>query len=165
MGILSSKWFMISLALVLLLVLLYIFGKKTVHHEITINSGPDLVWKVLTDTEDYEHWNPVMKLLRGELQERSQVVYQFKQDENTISEIPSTVKAITPAKLLNQVGGIPLILTYDHRYILEPEGEFTKVIIHEEYRGIGVNFWNPEPVQEAYGRLNRALKERVESLN
>ena len=46
--------------------------------------------------------------------------------------------------------------------MLEPTGNSTKVIIHEDYRGIGVNFWNPQPVEEAYKELNIALKNRVE---
>jgi hypothetical protein len=54
-------------------------------------------------------------------------------------------------------------LTYDHRYVLEPFENGTKVTIHEDYAGIGVNFWNPSAVQKAYARLNTDLKRRVES--
>lgn len=160
-----NKIIVILLALVVVLVILYFTGKKSVHHEIVINAAPENVWTVLTDTESYDSWNPVMKLLEGEIKMGNKVKYQFTQDPNTISEIPSTVKEIIPHKLLNQAGGMPLILTFDHKYILKSEGEKTKLIIHEDYSGIGVNFWNPKPVEEAYGRLNLALKSRVESLN
>ena len=101
----------------------------------------------------------------GEIENGSRLLYEFTQDKNTKSEISITVKEITPNKLLNQVGGIPFILTFNHTYTLVPNGDATKVIIHEDYNGIGVNFWNPQPVEIAYGRLNEALKKRVEFLN
>ena len=69
---------------------------------------------------------------------------------------------IIPNQLLNQKGGIPAVLTFDHKYVLEPAGETTVIIIHEDYKGLGVHFWNPEPVEKAYQRLNEALKSRVE---
>jgi hypothetical protein len=111
---------------------------------------------------EYPNWNPVMKLIDGEVKEGCKVKYQFIQDADNISEIPASVIQIVPKELLNQKGGLPLILTFNHKYILESSGNSTRVTIHEDYRGIGVNFWNPKPVEEAYARLNFALKKRLE---
>lgn len=147
-----------------LLVILYFTGRKSVHHEITINATPDEVWSVLTDTDKYKDWNPVMLLKEGSVQEGQKVVYQFTQAEGNQYDITTTVKKVTENKLLNQGGGMPGLLTFNHQYILEPSGNGTKLTIHEDYGGIGVNFWNPKPVQAAYERLNEAIKERVESL-
>lgn len=162
MNFLTSKWFLITAILVVIFLVLYFLGKKSVHHEISINATPQKVWKVLTNMSAYDEWNPTMKLVNGEIKVGNKVTYQFTQDENNISEIPATVKQIIPNKLLNQSGGIPFVLTYNHKYILEPENGGTKVTIHEDYSGIGVNFWNPKPVELAYERLNKALKERAE---
>jgi len=153
----------ISLAVLAVLLVLFFFGKKSVHHEIMINASPEKVWSVLTDTDQYDTWNPVMKLLEGEVKEGSKVKYQFTQDAENISEIPSNVKKVIPNKLLNQGGGLPFVLTFNHKYILEPLDNGTKLTIHEDYGGIGVNFWNPTPVQSAYKRLNEAIKKRAES--
>ena len=147
-----------------LLVVLVLTGKKSVHHEETIHASSEQVWGVLIDMDQYPNWNPVMELIEGEVKEGNSVKYRFTQDANNISEITATVVKAHPNKLLNQKGGIPLVLTYNHKYILEPEGNSTKVTIHEDYHGIGVNFWNPEPVGAAYKRLNTALKNRVEEL-
>ena len=54
--------------------------------------------------------------------------------------------SVEEGKLLNQYGGTKTILTFDHKYILVKEGIKTKLIIHEEYPGIMVPFWNPDPV-------------------
>ncbi|GAB5563373.1 MAG: hypothetical protein Wins2KO_04360 [Winogradskyella sp.] len=162
----TTKWIIgIVLAVLIILIILVFTGKKSVHHEITINASPEQVWNVLTDTDSYDEWNPVMKLLKGNIKEGNQVTYQFTQDENNQSEIPSKVKQVIPNKLLNQGGGMPLVLTFDHKYILESVDRGTRIVIHEDYKGIGVNFWNPKPVELAYAKLNKALKQRVESLN
>ena len=160
-----SKWTILVAAFIALLVILYFMGKKSVHHEITINASPEEVWAVLIDTDNYEHWNPAMILLEGEVRKGAKVTYQFTQDANNVSQIPSKVKQLIPNEILNQGGGLPIILTFDHKYILKPIGQDTELIIHEDYRGIGVNFWDPKPVEDAYARLNKALKKRVESLN
>ena len=161
----ASKWTIIIAIVIAAIIILYFTGKKSVHHEIMIQAKPEKVWQVITTTDQYNEWNPTMLVLEGKLEEGNKVKYRFTQDENNQSEIPATVKKIVPHQLLNQYGGIPLILSYDHTYSLQEENGVTKVIIHEDYRGIGVNFWNPKPVQDAYARLNQALKKRVESLN
>ncbi|MEM7381951.1 MAG: SRPBCC domain-containing protein [Bacteroidota bacterium] len=159
----SWKW-MLVIAVLVILVVLYITGRKSVHHEITIEASADKVWQVLMDMEAYDDWNPTMKLVKGKVEVGGKVTYQITQDADNVSEIPAKVQQIVANKLLNQSGGMPIILTYDHRYILESSEHQSNVTIHEDYRGIGVHFWNPKPVEEAYARLNRALKKRVESL-
>lgn len=144
------------------LVVLYFTGKKSAHSEVVINAPAQKVWQVLTDTQQYPQWNPTLQLAKGELATGNKVTYQFTQDAENSYEVTATVRAIEPNKLLHQNGGMPLILTYDHRYILQPQGDKTHVTIHEDYRGIGVNFWQPTAVEEAYKRLNEALKIRAE---
>ena len=161
---LNSKLLIILLAIILILMILYFLGRKSVHHEIGINASPEKVWSILIDTDNYELWNPVMKLLEGEVKEGQRVKYRFTQDAENTSEIPSKVKKLIPNKLLNQGGGLPMFLTFDHKYILEPSANGTLLTIHEDYSGIGVNFWNPTPVEAAYQRLNEAIKKRAESL-
>ncbi len=160
-----KKSMYIFIGILVILVILFFTGNKSVHHEITINATPDEVWNILTEMNDYTKWNPTMELLEGTVQEGNKVKYKFTQDENTISEIGATVVQVIPNKLLNQKGGIPLVLTFNHKYVLESTGNTTKVIVHEDYQGIGVNFWNPKPVEKAYQRLNFALKERVEQFS
>ena len=152
----------IVIGLAAVLVVLIFSGNKSVHHEITINASPEKVWKTLVEMDEYPNWNPVMELLEGKVEKGKSVKYRFVQDVSSIIEISAIVAQVEPNKLLNQKGGIPLVLTFNHKYILDPTGNSTRVTIHEDYRGIGVNFWNPKPVEEAYKRLNIALKKRVE---
>lgn len=160
-----KKLMYIFIGILVILIILAFTGNKSVHHEITINASPEKVWNVLTDMNDYPKWNPTMELIKGTVQEGNKVKYRFTQDENTTSEIGASVVQVVPNRLLNQKGGIPFVLTFEHKYVLESVGNSTKVIIHEDYQGIGVNFWNPNPLEKAYQRLNFALKERVEQFS
>lgn len=164
MAIFNSKWILIVVILILVVVVLLIIGRKSVHAEIIINDTPAKVWSVLMDKSSYTEWNTVLIPIRGELIEGNTVQYEFIQDENNKSVIPSKVKRMTENKLLNQGGGMPGILTYNHKYILEKVESGTKVIIHEDYRGVAVPFWNPAPVEKAYERLCEDLKRRMEKL-
>ncbi|MEL6592809.1 MAG: SRPBCC domain-containing protein [Bacteroidota bacterium] len=153
------------IGLLVILIILVFTGRKSVHHEINIDAKPASVWTVLSSLDQYQDWNPVMLPLEGKLEEGSQIVYQFTQDAENIIKISAQVQSISPQERLNQKGGLPLVISFDHEYLLSPQNGGTKVTIHEEYRGIYVNFWNPDPVEKAYQRLNEALKQRVESLN
>lgn len=56
------------------------------------------------------------------------------------------------------------MLTFDHTWRLEVVDGGTRVTQSEEYRGIGVLFWDPAWVEEAYEQANFNLRDRVESL-
>lgn len=94
-------------------IVLYFSGNKSVHNEIIIYEDPEKVWEVLTETDIYKEWNPVMELLEGNLIEGNKVKYRFTQDEENIIDISTRVKKIIPNKLLNQVGGIPFVIKFD----------------------------------------------------
>ena len=59
---------------------------------------------------------------------------------------------------LNQVGGIPGILNFDYKWLLEPVDGGTRVVQHEEYHGIGVWFWDESWVEPAYANTFRSAR-------
>lgn len=74
----------------------------------------------------------------------------------------STVVVMTPEKELRQKGGVPGILTFDHRWLLEPVPGGTRVTQYEVDRGIGLWFWDSSWIEPAYSKVNNALKIRAE---
>ena len=161
MTFLASKWFLLLGLLITVLTVLYVVGKKSVHSEVVVSASAQQVWSVLMDTDHYADWNQVLVPIAGSLNEGEKVTYRFHQDADNTYEIQSRVKKIVTNKLLNQGGGMPGFLAFDHRYELTSTPEGTRITIHEDYRGIAVWFWNPEAVKAAYVRLNQQLKERV----
>lgn len=150
------------LVLMAVIALLAVTGKSSVHQEVLIQSTPDKVWNTLMNTGDYS-WNPVMQLQHGDLEEGQKVTYLFTQDEETSYEINTKVVEITKDSLLHQRGGVPMIITFNHKYILQKKDSGTLLIIHEDYSGIYTHFWNTAAVNDAYARLGNAIKKQVES--
>lgn len=160
----KSLILIILAAVVILLIILFLTGHKSVHDEVVIQASPEKVWQVLTDIDAYSEWNPAIKIKEGKLNEGEKILFLFIQGPDNQYDIQAKVKAMQENKLLNQVGGTWGVLTFDHKYILEPEGAGTRLTIHEEYKGVGVNFWDPSPLEEVYAGVNKALKARVESM-
>jgi hypothetical protein len=144
--------------------LLYLVGCKSVHAELVVHTTPEKVWSVLIDTKGYKEWNPVLIPVEGELKEGEKLKYQMRDKSGTQSEVTAKVIKIIPNKILNQYDGIPGILTFNHTWKIEPENAGTKVIQHEEYRGIGVLFWDPSWFQTAYQKSLERLRERIADL-
>ncbi|BBM88893.1 hypothetical protein COTS27_00580 [Spirochaetota bacterium] len=163
MGILSSKWFLIILAIVLIAIVLIFTGKKSVRAEVSIESPREDVWNVLTDVSTIKEWNKVLIPIEGEIKTGNTIKYEFYQEEEDSKPAVTSakVKQFIPLELINQTGGIPGIITFNHSYILTQKENMTTVSIYEKYTGIMVNFWNPTPVKNAYERLLISLKERV----
>ena len=139
-------------------------GCSSVHTERVVPAPPEAIWAVLTDAPGYETWNPVLYQVEGEFREGAELNYQMRQPDGTESAIQATVKKMLPGRELNQGGGVPGLLTFDHRYLLEPVDGGTRVVQHEEYRGVGVLFWDNSWVEPAYASVNEALGRRVAEL-
>lgn len=144
--------------------LLCLTGCATVRTEIAIDATPEEIWAVILDTQAYSSWNPVLIKAEGKFQEGRKITYQIKEPSGKQYEFEAKVKKIIPHNFINQRGGIFGILTYDHKYILEPAANGTKVVQHEDYRGVYVHFWNHDQMEDAYKKSNEALKTRVMEL-
>ena len=137
---------------------------KSVHTEITIPANPEIIWSVLTDASGYKAWNPVLVPIEGDLREGERLKYLMTQPDGKQSEVMARVKKMVELKELNQSGGIPGILTFDHKWLLDPVDEGTRVTQHEEYSGIWIWFWDAGWVEPAYRKANEALRDRVAHL-
>ncbi|MEL6254461.1 MAG: SRPBCC family protein [Bacteroidota bacterium] len=161
MSILSSKW-MIGLGILLLiLIVVYAVGRKSAHAEIMIPATKEKIWNVLTDASAVKEWNTILIPLEGTYAEGNKIKYEFRQEGKEPAIMDATVAKMLKEELLNQKGGLPLVITFDHKYMLEEVEGGTKLTIHEEYRGLMVPFWDPSGVEKAYAKLADALKKRV----
>lgn len=164
MEIIMQNWMIISLTLVAIVVGMSLLAHKSVHSELVHPSRPEEIWTVLMDTDQYEKWNEVLIPIEGRLEKGEEVTYRMISAGGKESIVKARVAALEEARLLNQKGGFPGVLTFDHKYILEPVDDGTKVTIHEDYRGIGVLFWDPTWFGNAYEKANHALRERAEAV-
>lgn len=162
MAVFSSKWFVIALVLAcLILLVLYFLGRKSVHAELVIPATPEEVWSVLSDASGFKDWNPVLVPVEGEFREEAKLNYQMTGPDGKKTDVQAKVIKFVDQKLLNQYGGIPGIMTFNHTFRLEQMEGGTLVIQHEEYRGIGVVFWDPSWFETAYLKALENLRDRV----
>ncbi len=140
---------------------LVLVGCKSVDAQLTIPAPPAQIWSVLMDGESYGEWNPVLVQVEGEFREGAKLRYQMMTESGEATEVEARVVELDPGRELNQAGGVWGILTFDHHWILEPVEGGTRVTQHEDYEGIGVLFFDPSWFEAAYGRGNRALRDRV----
>ena len=157
----GSKIIWIAVLIGVIIMVFSLFGHGVVHTEIVIPATPAEVWVVLTDGPGYKEWNPVLVPVEGQLKQGQTLRYMMTDNTGKQSEVKSEVIEMINEKKLNQFGGMRGILTFDHQWLLEPVDGVTKVIQHEEYRGIGVWFWDYSWVEAAYMKANEALKKRV----
>ena len=152
----------VSLAAVL--VILFVFGRKTIHAEIIIEAAPEEVWSVLTDASGHAVWNPLLVPIRGEIREGAEVEYRMTQPNGTQSTMKSRIGKMVALTELHQRAGIPGVLTAHHSYRLEPAQGGTRAIQREIDNGIAMLFWDSSSVRPTYEKVNQALKLRVEEL-
>ncbi len=134
---------------------------KTFHVEIDIAAPPDAVWAVLMDTEAYSEWNPTVVEVQGRYEVGADLPTTVKTPSGDLLDMTNTVRAVEPFRELRQTGGIPAIITYDHRWLLEPIDGGTRAIQHEVDRGGFLWFWNSDWIEPAYAEANEALAKRV----
>ena len=140
-------------------------GCKSVDAQLTIAAPPEKIWSVLMDGDHYGEWNPVLVEVEGEFREGATLTYQMMTESGEPTEVEARVVKLDPGHELNQAGGIWGVLTFDHHWLLEPVEGGTRVTQHEDYTGIGVQFWDPSWFESAYGRGNQALRDRVLGLD
>jgi hypothetical protein len=161
MNMLSAK-ILIPVTLAITLISLIIFFRKSVQSEILIKATPEKIWNALMDKENYHKWNPILNPQSGNYTEGETIKYKMTIGDNT-SDVDAKVIEVIENKKLNQRGGMPGIMTFNHTWTLEKTEGGTKVTQHEEYKGVGVLFWNPKEVGKAYEQVNTQLKSYIEN--
>ena len=161
----KSKWLIAIVGLIGGSVVVFArLGHKVVHTELVIPASPSAVWHVVTDAAKYPEWNPTIVRVEGAYELDAVLMNHVRDGSGEEVVMKSRVVAMLENRELHQFGGTPGLLTFDHKWILEPVADGTRVIQHEEYRGLGVWFWDASWVEPAYQRSLEALSDRVAGL-
>ena len=158
-----SKWAILGLVTLALLIVAGLLVRKSVRAEIVIDASTAEVWSVITDPTTYGGWNPIFVAYEGTFAKGNTMSLQMKMGDGEPTPVQALVKEFVPEEWMHQGGGYPLILTYDHNWYLEALPYGTKVTQYEYYTGLYVLFWNPEPARLLYEASNKNLKARLEA--
>lgn len=150
-----------ALALVVVLALLTVTGKKTFRVETVIPAPPEAVWAVLTNPASYGEWNPVFVHVDGSFSEGGTTVTTVREPGMDDVKLTGKVVKAIENREIHQRLGLPLVLTSNHRWLLEPVEGGTKVIQDEVDTGFYTHFWRSDWVVDAYTRAGEGLKNHV----
>jgi len=134
-----------------------ILPSKSVHAELVI-----VVWNALMDSSGYGDWIPIFTRVDGVFAEGAIMALSMTTSDGGSTDIEVVVKEMIPNQKLHQSAGIPGVLTANHQWLVEEIPEGTRVTQHEEYRGVGVLFYDPAYVQDFYQQGMENLKKRLE---
>jgi hypothetical protein len=138
----------------------------TIVTDASIAATPAEVWRVLTDFDAYEQWNPMMRSIRGraEVGARLQLRFALRVGGRAYGA-PARVFAAEPERELRWGGGVPGLLRIEHWVRLSPEGGGTRIEHGESFGGLlaGIGLKLIGLDEAPYRAMNQALKERVEA--
>lgn len=138
-------------------------GKGEFRAEATIAAPPEKVWAVLTDAASYAEWNPVLVKVEGTFAEGETVTTTVLFPDGDRTPLSGDVVKLVDNALIQQKGGIPGFVTFNHIWRLEPVAGGTKVTQYEIDRGLYMWFWDSGWVEPAYKKATEALKAYVEA--
>lgn len=141
-------------------------GKKEIKTSIEIQAPPEIVWKVLTNFQEYKNWNPFLKSIEGDVA----VGNKIKINAGGTTFRP-TVLVFDENRELRWIGRLLFKGVFDgeHKFIILDNGDSTTTFKHEEdFNGFIVPLLAGKldvEVQQAFEAMNQKLKEVAEGIN
>lgn len=161
----------VALIAVLFTALLVLLPKPThrFHTKVTIDAPADQVWAVLTDTEKFPQWNPLVSHFAGTLAEGETLNVTVQNGTGGSMDFTPEVVVFKPGQELTWLGTLGMRGIFDgrHRFAVESLNAGTTRLVHEEdFAGILVPLFKGKLARETlplFEAMNLALKSRVES--
>lgn len=137
-------------------------GCKSVYTELEVPAAPEEVWAVLQDVDAYDEWNPYHVSVEGRVAEGETLRVHIEKPNGNRVDLEPKVLRVKPGTELTWGGGVPLLFTGEHTFLLQPTKRGTTLLVHkEQFRGVFVPFAELESIEEGYRSMNRALARRV----
>jgi hypothetical protein len=151
------------------LAILALHHNGSIETDTLIDSPPQMVWTVLTATDDYPLWNPEISRLHGQLREGNVIEFVEVTGPDAMVFHPK-ILAVRPDRELRWKGYVwfPGIFDGEHHFILEAVGNKTHFIQREKFTGILVGSLTQGVLKgtvDSMQAMNDALKKRAELLS
>lgn len=143
---------------------------RNIETEITIRATPEHVWSVLTDFGKYPQWNPFIREASGDVMTGARLRVWIHPPDGSAMVFRPTVKQASAGRELRWLGHllIPGLFDGEHSFRIESLGnKEVRFRQSEQFRGILVPLFPRsmyEKTRRGFEAMNRALKERVESM-
>lgn len=140
---------------------------KEIYTEIHINASSHIVWKILTDFNDFSRWNPFIKEIAGNQQEGSRIEAFIKPPNSRGLKIKPVILAYRPEKELRWLGKlwISKLVDGEHSLIIDQIDENNVLFIQKEkFTGLFVPLLSNmlKDTKSGFEIMNQALKDEAE---
>lgn len=130
-------------------------------YESTISASPERTWELLSDFSGYPEWNPLTPKMKCSAQQGARGIGWLVVGPSFM-RVPYSPKIVTADanRELRWKGGVPLVFYGDHRFIIEPDGDGTKLVHRETFRGLIPFIGRPFlaiGTKRAYKQFNKAI--------
>jgi hypothetical protein len=141
--------------------------RHTISRKININSPPDTVWKILTDLESYEKWNPFIVSSKGNPCVGEILVNRMEPPGGKAMTFKPRVTIVEENSVFEWLGsaGIPGIFDGRHRFELKETSSGTQLTHSETFSGLLVRTFRESldtHTLQGFQAMNEALKVRAE---
>lgn len=141
---------------------------KSMETQITIEAGPDQVWAVLMDFENYRDWNPFIISIKGSATVGTQLDNELRMNDKKSMKFQPEVLVVEEYKEFRWKGKMFVKGLFDgeHYFKLQSNGDGSTTLIHGEnftglLTGLIMNMIE-EDTLKGFEAMNIALKQRVE---
>lgn len=141
---------------------------KELATEIQINSGAEIVWKILTDFKNYSQWNPILIKIIGELSIGNTLEIHLNTIGGKNRIYHPKITKITPNRELRWSGKFffAKIFSGERIFLIEKLSDNKVNLVNKEiFSGIGVKL-APQKMEDdilaSFKKMNEALKRTVE---
>ncbi len=160
-----KKAILIVVAVIALVIVLLLIGKKSLYTEIVINAPADAVWKEFSNFSAYPSWNPFIRKVAGDMKSGNAISITIKPKGDKPVDF-SPVIILYEEKIILQWEGklfIPGLFTGRHTFqLISIDKDKTRFIQKEDFNGILVPFISLGSTVEGFREMNSLLKNRVE---
>lgn len=142
---------------------------KEIITRIEIRSNPEKVWKILTDFQLYEYWNPFIIRVAGSPIRGEKIEIELRTAAQKTRVYRPVMTMVDPPTELRWYGKaiLPLILDGEHIFtIQENEGHNVIFTQKEIFKGLGAYLGNArmfDDIRKSFQMMNSSLKSRAES--
>lgn len=141
---------------------------SSIKSTIDIGASPETVWRVLTNFSAYPAWNPFIREIQGKVQPGARLKVRMRLSKTRSHRFSPRVTKAIPAAELHWRGKMWFGGLFDgeHSFIIVPNGvNGVRFIQREQFSGLLVPVIFPfiaKKTEEAFGRMNKALKKAAE---
>lgn len=140
----------------------------SVHGELIVYAPRPVVWRLLTNFDGYEAWNPYIRAASGRARGGAELDLRLYPQGETARDIECSVITVKKGRKLYwrcRDYAVPGLLDREHTFRVipvTPDGSTVRVVYDGRWEGVLVPFSNLAMRKEGYREMLTALKLRAE---